>query len=70
MLTDSLARVAELQDAIRRIDAARDEAGVHWLVSTPSHELDSAYEAGSERLEAMRAALQGELAVVRMRALL
>jgi hypothetical protein len=70
VLTDSLARVAELQDAMRRIDAALDEAGMTWLVATPTDELDNAYDAGREQLETMRAALQGELAVVRMGALL
>ncbi|GAA2082258.1 hypothetical protein GCM10009840_17970 [Pseudolysinimonas kribbensis] len=67
MLSEALARVVELQAALARIDAALDDAGMVWLAtSVPGDSLDVAYTSGRERLEAMRAALQGELALVRM----
>ncbi|MCU1508399.1 MAG: hypothetical protein JWQ12_664 [Glaciihabitans sp.] len=69
MLTEALARVADLQEATRRIDAALDEARLTWLQSTPTDELDDIYERGIACLESLKGAIQGELVVVRMGAL-
>lgn len=69
-MPQALARVAELQDAIKRIDIALEEARLVWLRSTPTEFIDAVYTRGRERLEAMKVALQGEIAVVRMGALL
>lgn len=69
-LHDPLARIAELQAATGRIDVALENARLTWLRSAPTDEMDKAYEAGVERLAAIRQALEGEIAAVRLGALL
>lgn len=69
-LTDALGRVAEIQDAIRKVEAKEQTARELWLRTTPGDDIDAAYEVCRDTLGAIKARLQGELVTVRMGALL
>lgn len=69
-LDSALARVAELQHDIHRIDEMEVAAHIAWLRSTPTDRNDKHYEAHVEMLAAAKTARQCELASVRMGALL
>jgi hypothetical protein len=67
---NALARVAEIQDAIRQVEAMEQTARELWLRTTPGDDIDRDYKTCRARLDAIKQALQGELAAVRMGALL
>jgi hypothetical protein len=67
---DALARIAEINEEIKRIDNALDNAQLTWLRSVQSLALDQTYQDGCQQLETLKTALHGEVAVVRMKALL
>lgn len=66
----ALARIAELQALIARIDIALDVARAAWLRSVPTDRIDAVYAEGVEEFEATRMAAQVEIANLRMAALL
>jgi hypothetical protein len=69
-LSNALARVAEIQEAIRKVESMERSALELWLRTTPGDEIDGAYRVCRDNLEAIKAGLQGELVTVRMGALL
>lgn len=69
-LSDALARVVEIQDAIRQVEEREHAALELWLRTTPGGYVDAAYEECRATLETIKAGMQGELAILRMGALL
>ncbi len=69
-MSDALALVAEVQDAIRLVDENAQLARALWLRTAPSDNLDKAYESCVDTLDSTRDYLRGQLVIARMGALL
>lgn len=70
-MSNALARIAEIQDAIRQVEVKEQTALEMWLRSDPGDDsLDDAYTKCQDTLANIKTHLQGELAVVRIEALL
>ena len=70
-VSNALARVAEIQDAIRQVEAKEQTTLELWLRSDPRDDsIGDAYTKCQDTLANIKTHLQGELAIVRIGALL